>query len=681
MHDDAMLTAQHSKLSRRNTARVKKKEEEVAGEMSWPAFLVAVGIGMCFVVTWCLIIPYTDLVLMGSELAVNHLPIAAIVTLVLLLGLRWLGGAIGGWRITAAQIIVVYVMVLVSAAIPSTGWTIHLLPTLVAPVYYATPANDWLARVVRYVPSWVAPTTPTTARWFFEGLPPGQALPWHDWAVPLTTWTVYAFCLFLTFFSMAALFRRPWIEEEKLTFPLADVPLMALDLDPTREKPFLKNPIMWAGFAIPVILRSLMGLHAHFPAIPIIPIVDLQIGAQIFTQRPWDVLGGLELNLHPCVVGLTYLLRSEVALSFPAFHIIYKLAEVFMNAIGVSVEGAFFSHYGYFRRYQRVGAFLAASALIIWTARRHLWLTVRAAFGQATRPYEDREALGPKWSVFGFAVGIASLLAFSVAAGGSFWLTAGTMVIFLSVAIVLSRIVSAAGLLWVNSNYQPMQIVTNTFSSAPFGGAAYAWGAMEMIIATSHQQNILMPSLMDTQRLGQKGGIPGRKLFIAAALALLVAVPLASMVSLDLIYEHGGLYLKEEFFTRHATWGYGKAIYFQNFLTPNPAAARGIVFGAIVMSLLTLAHRQYLWWPLYPLGYVLGDSFPMRLIWGAMFAGWAIKVIVMRFGGYSGYRRLRPGFVGMIIGDFVIAAVWLLIDYFTGFTGNNIFPGPGARNI
>jgi hypothetical protein len=37
------------------------------------------------------------------------------------------------------------------------------------------------------------------------------------------------------------------------------------------------------------------------------------------------------------------------------------------------------------------------------------------------------------------------------------------------------------------------------------------------------------------------------------------------------------------------------------------------------------------------------------------------------------YRSTRPFFLGLIAGQFVIAGLWLLIDYFTGMTDNRVF--------
>ena len=48
-----------------------------------------------------------------------------------------------------------------------------------------------------------------------------------------------------------------------------------------------------------------------------------------------------------------------------------------------------------------------------------------------------------------------------------------------------------------------------------------------------------------------------------------------------------------------------------------------------------------------------------------------------RWGGLRGFRRFRPFFLGLVLGEFLIAALWLGIDALLGVTGHNVFPGPG----
>ena len=60
-------------------------------------------------------------------------------------------------------------------------------------------------------------------------------------------------------------------------------------------------------------------------------------------------------------------------------------------------------------------------------------------------------------------------------------------------------------------------------------------------------------------------------------------------------------------------------------------------------------------------------------VWFDIFLAWLIKAAVLKYGGPGLYRKTRPFFLGLILGQFVIAGVWLIIDYFTGMTDNVVF--------
>ena len=87
--------------------------------------------------------------------------------------------------------------------------------------------------------------------------------------------------------------------------------------------------------------------------------------------------------------------------------------------------------------------------------------------------------------------------------------------------------------------------------------------------------------------------------------------------------------------------------------------------GTIVYSLLALGQYRFYWWPLHPLGLATASLWNVRLIVASVFIAWLLKVVTLRVGGIALYRRLRPLFVGRIVGFFLgvglsygIDAIW-----------------------
>ena len=63
----------------------------------------------------------------------------------------------------------------------------------------------------------------------------------------------------------------------------------------------------------------------------------------------------------------------------------------------------------------------------------------------------------------------------------------------------------------------------------------------------------------------------------------------------------------------------------------------------------------------------------MNGVWFNVFLAWLIKKLVLRYGGASVYQGSQPFFLGLISGQALCNGIWLVIDYFTGKVGNDIF--------
>ena len=48
----------------------------------------------------------------------------------------------------------------------------------------------------------------------------------------------------------------------------------------------------------------------------------------------------------------------------------------------------------------------------------------------------------------------------------------------------------------------------------------------------------------------------------------------------------------------------------------------------------------------------------MEYMWCPFFVGWALKSLVLRYGGIRLYRPALPFFLGLILGDYVVPMIW-----------------------
>ena len=81
--------------------------------------------------------------------------------------------------LTQAELITVYLMLLVACCIPGFGLTTWLTQTLVGSRYYASPENNWDFLYNQHIPPFLIPQGEETVKHFFEGRPPNAPIPWE----------------------------------------------------------------------------------------------------------------------------------------------------------------------------------------------------------------------------------------------------------------------------------------------------------------------------------------------------------------------------------------------------------------------------------------------------------------------------------------------------------------------
>jgi hypothetical protein len=82
-------------------------------------------------------------------------------------------------------------------------------------------------------------------------------------------------------------------------------------------------------------------------------------------------------------------------------------------------------------------------------------------------------------------------------------------------------------------------------------------------------------------------------------------------------------------------------------------------------ALLGLARQRFAAWPLHPLGYALANTNSMDYMWLPFLMGWALKSVMLRYGGMRLYRAALPFFLGLILGDYVVPAFWAVFGVLT----------------
>ena len=522
-----------------------------------------------------------------------------------------------------------------------------------------------------HIKSWLVPQDELAVWYFFEGLPEGQPIPWGAWVVPLLAWGSFALALYLIMIAMVALFHRQWAHHERLVYPLIQLPVDMLkesDDGRSRISPFLRSKAMWLGFALPMILMSTGPLHRYFE---FIPAISLSI-----TVPTLPGLASLLFALRFIVIGLTYFLSLEISFSLWFFYLFYQLQLGIFGFLGYAISEHRFMHTegSIATAQQAMGAMIAFVMIGVWTARGHLKKAFRAAFTNTAEAEEDTEGL------LSLRCSVWVLLACGVYAVGFLNLAGlplGVAVFLLFIAFVvffgLTRIVAEGGMGYGRAQMTPSAFTTMAFGSGPIGPE----GHMVLALSNGWAGDIkicLMAAVANGARLAGAFGVKGRTLFWAMMLAIVVSLVSSAWLVIAIAYEFGGINLHYWFYHIMGDWSFRNAA--TAMTDPidswNIFGPRGLftALGAAIMFTLTYVRHQFLWWPLHPIGFPVGGTYMMFFAWSSMAVGWLLKLVILRYGGIHLYHRLRPFFLGMILGEVSYAGIWMVIDYLTDMGGS-----------
>ena len=212
-------------------------------------------------------IAYSTLYLQGSFMALGFSTVGAVCLLALLTGLiNPLLKLCGTQGLRRGELLLVYIMMVMASPIPIV-FTSKIISQLAAPFYFATPENDWQSLIHPHIPHWMMPRQLGDAQFFFEGMGADYVVPWKAWLMALAAWQPFIWSLFLVMIAIMVVLRRQWIDNERLVYPLVQVPLAMTAMGERHERwpPFFKNRGMWIGFALAATWSTLHGLHAYFP--------------------------------------------------------------------------------------------------------------------------------------------------------------------------------------------------------------------------------------------------------------------------------------------------------------------------------------------------------------------------------------------------------------------------------
>jgi len=628
--------------------------------------------GVIFSVILTVMAQYSVNVVNDSTLAVDHVPAGGIFIFFLLaILINPLLRLLSRDKISFSptELLVVYTMILVTASVAEMGLGCQLLPMLAAPSYYATPQNKWAELILPHIKPWMMPKDISVTTPFFEGLPKGASIPWGAWALPLFSWGIFLMVLYFVTICAVSILRKEWVERERLSFPLAQLPMAMVQTGRGRIPNLFKNKLFWLGFVIPCIFSSLKALHTYFP---MVPMVLLSKTVPVFRQT-----SNLIFNLSFPIMGFSYLINLDVAFSLWFFNLVFLLFKGWLNITGISSPenvGIYGAQGNPILANIGTGAFILFVLFSLFLERRHLKDVLWKATGRGREIDDSKEVVSYKTAFWGLVIGLIFLLGWLITAGMSIWVA----LLFLAGAFVfwigLTRVVAESGLATlVAPSISSAQVVSGFGSrvvgpeSLPQLGVTYVY--------SSDLRTFPASSVMHSEKIAERfGKISLRPMLWLMLLAILIGFAVSSVVVMKLAYAKGGINLNSWYFVGgpQAPYNY-VADHLNNPAGPSKLGWLCRIAGAGIMFVLMFLRNRLIWWPLHPLGFTVGMVWLVDQLWLSIFLAWFLKTMFLRYGGPKVYESGKPFFFGLILGQYSIAVIWFIIDYFTGMIGNSVF--------
>lgn len=632
----------------------------------------AIGLALALISAFCVVSGWAALY-RHEILGTGYLP-RGIVPLFLLLVLAnaALQRLFPSLSLTRTELALTFALLTAIAAIPGQEYGIHFYLNLLGLVYYSSPQSQWFNLFTPHLSPYLVPSLhfrDPAILWAYEGMPEGAKPPLGEWFVPLLVWTPYLFGVYALIVFLCGLMARQWEEHERLLYPLTQVP-MELAGDEERWLPrIFSSSFFWLGFFAAALPISLRGLHLYFPQVPdprlqrsFAELFGFPPGTPLFPSGPLTAFNGLLAHFYAEMVGIAYLLSREVGFSLWFFLLLRHTEIALRIAVGWDM------YHAEFLTFQSIAAYTVMAVAVLWVARHYLAEIVRESgrywlkrffprfFPSLSDPPPEMGAL------LGLALSFSFLLAWAkwVAGVSALWATAmfgGLMI----ASLIVARLVAETGIYIYSAPFRVNQVLFDAFGKDRIGARNLVLLTAMSWVQIRSTATMVSGYLVNTFRLGSLSGLHRSLVASWTLVAILLALLVCHVTIPTVIYTYS--------VSKLSWWAQGSSLSAANLIgqyltTTRPLTAHhwwGLVIGALTCWLLIKLRLTFVGFPLHPLGFVAWYGWPIDRYWLSIFLGWALKSVILRYGGYRAFHRFRPFAYGLIVGGTTALTFWIVL--------------------
>ena len=575
---------------------------------------------------------------------------------------------------TQSELLTIYAMLCQASVFAGRDMLQVLVPLMGNGFWYATTENEWSQLFHQHLPEWLVVGKQEVLQGFYKGESTFYLQTnIQAWLLPTLIWVGFCLVIGVTMLCLNVLLRKQWQEHERLTYPIAQLPYEITRAGTsnvgtlrTASHLFFNKRMMTVGLCIAAVLNLLYSLHQIDPVFPTIPLYHgFRLG-----EKPWSAMNnpGFRISFFPFAIGVGFLIPLDLGFSCWFFHLFWHFQRIIGEMFGW--RGAI----GFPREMAQIrGVWIALFLWTLWMGRAHVKVVFQTVFvgtrsprpcGQGNptetpkrKPHtnDEGEALRYRTAGIGALVGFILILAFCLKAGMSLWFATLFFALYFAMSVTITRIRAELGPPAHDLyNAGPDLLLTDAFGTRRIGNRNLS--VMSLFFWLNHLSYRAhpMPHQLEGLKLAHQTRFNPTQLLWVLAIAIFVGALSAAWGHLHLSYQVGLEQARSWYaraaFNRLAGWLYN----------PSETSISGMLYTTggftFAVSLLLLRWR-FIQWPLHPVGYVVSSWWTFTGLWFPLLISWIVKRILLSTGGVRLYRRSIPFFIGLVIGDVIVASI------------------------
>lgn len=496
-------------------------------------------------------------------------------------------------------------------------------------------------------------------------------VPWSHWIRLLFRWGIVIALTYIILMSLNILIFRQWAYNEKLTYPLAELPkaLVAEEGIP----PISRNPLFWMGF---LLSGFVLGWNI-FCSTNIVP------GLQQFQLENWDrwwpyvvntTFDGLKYYRCPIfftMIGLSFLVPKKISFSLWFFYVIgiFEMQLLVWSGQGVDIR-SFPSDWWYLMNYstaQGEGALLVFSTAVLYKCRKYILCAFMPSIIKDLEADERKELKIASFLFVFCSLGLILILWWSMGANLIYTLFFYLVVLIITIGLV--RAVTEGGLLSFQCNGGPFHFIRSFF------GLDKPWTSTSLFAPLMVYYAILFldikafiaPAMANSLKLRDDFKMNRGLFHLAVILAVILAGVTGIVTAIMMSYAGGADTMSSWFYTslpRNCMFDVIRSMT-KDAPSASPSLSLWIGSGAAVMAAL-LYFRQFIFWLPHPIGLVMFINPIMGSFWFSILLGWLMNAMVTKFGNKDTFHRAKGFFIGLIIGELIMVMCSIILSIILG---------------